>query len=44
MLIDSDCKPWLIEVNGMPSLSTTTAKDKRLKKKLIQDIYHIVIP
>lgn len=44
VLIDSDCKPWLIEVNGMPSLSSTTAKDKKLKKTLIQDIYSIVIP
>jgi len=38
VLIDSNLKPWLIEVNASPSLSTTTIGDKILKKKLISDI------
>lgn len=43
VLIDSNLKPWLIEVNASPSLCTTTIKDKLLKKKLISDLVEIVI-
>lgn len=43
ILIDSNLKPWLIEVNASPSLSTTTVKDKILKKKLISDIIEVVL-
>lgn len=34
MLIDSSLKPWLIEVNASPSLSTTTGSDRLLKFKV----------
>jgi len=44
VLLDQDCKPWLIEVNCMPSLSTTTVQDKKLKKNLINDLYNVVVP
>ena len=44
ILIDSNCKPWLIEINASPSLSATTKTDKALKMGLIRDIYNIVIP
>ena len=36
-IIDSNLKPWLIEVNASPSLSTTTTVDKILKRKLMSD-------
>jgi hypothetical protein len=33
LLIDESLKPWLIEVNASPSLTTTTASDRLLKFK-----------
>lgn len=43
VLLDANLKPWLIEVNASPSLSTTTIKDKILKKKLISDVIEVVM-
>lgn len=43
-MIDSNLKPWLIEINASPSLSDTTAEDKTLKKALINDVFNIVMP
>ncbi len=42
ILIDADLKPWLVEVNASPSLSTTTESDRILKLSLLRDIYNIV--
>jgi tubulin polyglutamylase TTLL1 len=42
ILIDGDLKPWLVEVNASPSLSTTTESDRILKLSLLRDIYNIV--
>jgi len=42
ILIDSDLKPWLVEVNASPSLSTTTESDRIMKLSLLRDIYSIV--
>ena len=44
VLIDNNCKPWLIEINASPSLSVTGNIDKELKTNLIKDLYSIVIP
>jgi tubulin polyglutamylase TTLL1 len=44
VLIDAQLKPWLIEVNASPSLSTTTEVDRQIKMNLINDVYRIVIP
>ena len=42
VLIDADLKPWLVEVNASPSLSTTTESDRIMKLSLLRDIYSIV--
>lgn len=42
VLIDAELKPWLVEVNASPSLSTTTEDDRVLKLSLLRDIYNIV--
>jgi tubulin polyglutamylase TTLL1 len=44
VLIDDTCKPWMIEINSSPSLSTTTKGDKILKMDVLKSIYEIVIP
>lgn len=44
IIIDDTFKPWLIEINASPSLCATTASDRILKYKLINDIINIVVP
>lgn len=44
VLIDADLKPWLVEVNASPSLTTTTENDRISKTSLLRDIYHVVCP
>ena len=44
ILIENDLKPWLIEVNASPSLSTTTESDRILKMNLLRDVFNIVVP
>ncbi len=44
IIIDDNLKPWLIEVNASPSLSSTTTSDRIMKYKLINDIINIVLP
>ncbi|EFC44955.1 tubulin tyrosine ligase, partial [Naegleria gruberi] len=43
LLLDSDLKPWLLEVNASPSLTTTTASDRILKMSLLNDTFNIVV-
>ena len=43
ILIDKNLKPWLIEINSSPSLSTTIKGDFILKKRLISDVIDIVV-
>ena len=43
-MIDDQLKPWLIEVNASPSLSTTTDMDRNLKMGVINDAFNIVVP
>lgn len=42
IMIDSNLKPWLIEVNISPSLSSSSPFDKTLKTKLVWDTLTIV--
>lgn len=43
VIIDADLKPWLIEVNALPSLKSTTDADRKLKVNLIDDILNVVL-
>jgi hypothetical protein len=42
ILIDSDLKPWLIEVNLCPSLATDSNLDMQIKSTLIAETLNIV--
>ncbi len=42
ILIDSDLKPWLLEVNLAPSLSCKSPLDLRIKSDLIKDVFNLV--
>ena len=39
VLLDEQLKPWLIEVNASPSLSSTTDMDRNLKMGVINDAF-----
>lgn len=42
VLLDSNLQPWLLEVNILPSLSSSSPLDKLIKTKLMSDVFHIV--
>jgi len=42
ILIDSDLKPWLIEVNLSPSLNTEAPIDMKIKSAMISDLLSVV--
>ena len=44
IMMDAQLKPWLLEVNASPSLSTTTTTDRLLKMQLIEDLLGLVVP
>jgi tubulin polyglutamylase TTLL9 len=43
-LIDSNFKPWLLEINGSPSLEPSDEDDFHLKAGMIGDAIDIVLP
>ena len=43
-MIEDNLKPWLIEVNASPSLSTTTDADRKLKMNVMESVFQIVVP
>lgn len=42
ILIDNKLKPWLLEVNISPSLSSSSPLDKKIKTVLITDTLNLV--
>ena len=42
VLIDSDLKPWLLEVNLSPSLATESPLDMSIKSNLVTDALNLV--
>ncbi len=42
ILLDSKLKPWLLEVNISPSLSSSSAMDKKIKTVLICDTLNLI--
>lgn len=42
ILIDNDFRPWLLEVNLSPSLSTDTQLDFKIKGGLLSDLFNLV--
>eukprot|EP00471_Norrisiella_sphaerica_P003421 CAMPEP_0184481484 /NCGR_PEP_ID=MMETSP0113_2-20130426/3026_1 /TAXON_ID=91329 /ORGANISM="Norrisiella sphaerica, Strain BC52" /LENGTH=425 /DNA_ID=CAMNT_0026860635 /DNA_START=81 /DNA_END=1355 /DNA_ORIENTATION=+ len=44
IMIDKNLKPWLIEVNASPSLTSTTHADRIMKSNMINDIMETVVP
>jgi tubulin polyglutamylase TTLL4 len=42
ILIDKNLKPWLLEVNVLPSLSSSSPFDKVIKTMLICDILSLI--
>ncbi|KAL3321234.1 putative tubulin polyglutamylase ttll9 [Cichlidogyrus casuarinus] len=43
ILLDSQLKPWLLEINASPSLTASSKEDYDLKAKLVNDICDIVM-
>lgn len=41
-MIDAALKPWLIEINGSPSMTANTPIDDKLKRGLIDDTLTVV--
>ncbi|OWR54090.1 putative tubulin polyglutamylase TTLL1 [Danaus plexippus plexippus] len=44
IIIDNQLKPWLVEVNASPSLTSTTVNDRIMKYKLIDNMLSVVLP
>jgi len=42
VIIDADLKPWLLEVNVCPSFSSGSPLDKRIKTKLVADVFTLL--
>jgi tubulin polyglutamylase TTLL4 len=42
VLIDSKLKPWILEVNVCPSLSSSSPLDRKIKHSLLVDTFNII--
>jgi D-alanine-D-alanine ligase-like ATP-grasp enzyme len=39
IILDQKLKPWLLEVNHLPSFNADTGIDEEIKSKLIKDVF-----
>ena len=42
VLIDANLRPWLLEVNVSPSLSSSSPLDKQIKTTLLSDTLYLI--
>lgn len=42
LMVDSNMKPWIIEVNASPSLTASSPTDYELKFGMLEDVLHVV--
>jgi tubulin polyglutamylase TTLL9 len=42
ILLDANLRPWLLEVNGSPSMTANTPIDKQLKVGILDDVFTIL--
>ena len=42
ILLDNELKPWLLEVNVCPSLSSSSPLDKKIKTSLMCDVFNMI--
>ena len=42
ILFNDQLQPWIMEVNCFPSLSSSSAMDKRIKTSLVADVFHMI--
>jgi hypothetical protein len=42
VMFDTNLKPWLIEVNTMPSLSVSSPLDRKIKEQVLTESFHIL--
>lgn len=42
VILDKDLKPWLLEVNVLPSLSSSSELDKKIKTALMSDTFNLI--
>lgn len=42
VIIDQNMRPWLLEVNVLPSLSSSSGLDKRIKTSMMTDTFSTI--
>lgn len=42
VILDSDLKPWLLEVNHTPSFTVDTPLDKKIKESVLTDTLNML--
>ena len=42
VLLDKKLRPWILEVNTLPSFSSSSPLDKKIKSMLMSDIFHLI--